>query len=250
MFVASDKCRLLVDVGISLKRADEALKALRIAGKQIDGILLTHCHSDHTSGVMAFVRAYGTEVYAPVSMIDSLYNQAGIILRRKIIPIEETDFFIGDITVSPFAVSHDVPCMGFSFYSDGAKISVATDLGSVGNIVMSKIAGSDIVLIEANHDEQRLKNNPKYPRHLKERILSNSGHLSNTRCGEVITKLYEGGVRQVILGHLSESNNTPELALNTVKEILRNNFIEPDRDIGIAVAVQEKMSAVYEINVG
>ena len=250
IYVASDKCRLLVDIGISLKRVDEALSSLNATGKQIDGILLTHCHSDHISGVVTFVKKYGTEVFAPAGMIRGLQAKMGLTLGRKIIPIEECDFFVGDITVSPFEVSHDVQCLGFSFYSNGAKISVATDLGNVGNIVMSKMAGSDIVLIEANHDEQKLRNNPNYPRYLKERILSNRGHLSNARCGEIVTKLYEGGVKQVILGHLSESNNTPELALSTVKQILKNNFIEPDKDISIAVAVQEKMSAVYEVNVG
>jgi len=250
IYIASNKCCLLVDLGISLARVETALKSLGTTGGRIEGLLLTHCHSDHISGVESFVKKYGVYVFASTQMTDGLYGKLGVTLRRKIVPIEENDFFIGDITVSPFAVSHDVPCLGFSFYSDGAKISVATDLGSVGNIVMSKIADSDIVLIEANHDEQILKSNPKYPYHLKQRILSNCGHLSNTRCGEVITKLYEGGVKQVILGHLSESNNTPELALKTVKEILKNNFIEPDKDISITVAIQEKMSAVYEINVG
>jgi len=244
IYVASDGCKLLVDAGISLKRIEDALRTLGVSGRQIDGILVTHSHGDHIGGVASFVKKYGTTVYCHADTARALYGKTGVTLQRKIVEIYENDFFVKDITVSPFAVSHDVHCLGYSLYNAGGKISIATDLGHICSVVINRIAGSDIVLIEANHCEQVLKNNPKYHIRLKERILSRRGHLSNHCCAAAITQLAKSGVKQVILGHLSENNNTPELALNTVKDILRENLVD---GIRIAVVTQEKMSAVYEI---
>jgi len=137
--------------------------------------------------------------------------------------------------------------MGFGLYHQGAKISVVTDLGHACGIVMQKIAGSDIILIESNHDEDMLIQNPDYSRGLKDRILSSKGHLSNAACAEVVLRLAKTGLRQVLLGHLSDNNNTPELAINTVRQVLIDNSIDPDTDIRLAVALQGRMSAVYEI---
>ena len=248
IYIASDGCRLLIDAGVPLKRIEASLHALGVSGEQIDGVLVTHSHGDHIGGVPAFVRKYGTQVYCHTDTCGTLYAKMGVTLQRKIARIDESDFFVKDITVSPFAVSHDVHCLGYSLYNAGGKISVATDLGHINSMVINRIAGSDIALIEANHDEQVLKNNPRYPDRLKARILSRSGHLSNASCGAAVAELARSGVKQVILGHLSENNNTPELALGTVKDILRGSLAELDNDVRVAVALQERMSAVYEIN--
>ena len=246
-FVSSSACRLLVDVGITVKRVEQSLRALGVSATSIDGILVTHTHSDHIKGVASFASKYGVDVYCHDEVYDKMSKLLGLNAKLRLIPIFERDFFVKDITVSPFWVCHDVDCMGFAMYHRGAKISIATDLGHISASVMRKISGSDIALVEANHDEDKLRVNPEYPRYLKERILSARGHLSNESCGHAIVKLVASGVRQVILGHLSDSNNYPELALSTVQEILLDNGIDPS-GVRITVATQDRMSSVYKID--
>ena len=137
-------------------------------------------------------------------------------------------------------------CLGFSVFSQNAKFSIATDLGCCPENIISCLKKSDIVLLEANHDENLLVNNPKYPVVLKKRILSNKGHLSNIACAEVIARLV-GETSQIVLGHLSEENNSPLLAYNTIKSQLAKKGIVEGKNIFIDVAYQHKMSNIFEI---
>ena len=125
----------------------------------------------------------------------------------------QEDFIVGDIIVSPFQVSHDVPCCGYSFLSEGSKISVVTDLGYMPDYTLDGLVDSDAVLIESNYDSDLLRQNPMYSDYLKSRISGKNGHLSNVDSAECVARLVGAGVRNIILGHLSEQNNSPELAL-------------------------------------
>lgn len=154
---------------------------------------------------------------------------------------------MGDITVTPFKVSHDVPCVGYSFLSGGSRITLATDTGKLSNRAMETLCDSDLVVIESNHDESLVRQNPNYSEFLKARILSECGHLSNNACAECVAQLADSGVKQVVLAHLSRENNYPELAFETCKNrLLRDNIVE-GRDLMLEVALHDRMSSLFEI---
>ena len=163
------------------------------------------------------------------------------------IEFDDNDFFVGDFTISNFSLSHDANyCVGYSIYANGAKMSIATDLGVCPKHIVEKLKGSNLVILEANHDENLLSNNPKYPWTLKKRILSNKGHLSNRASADIISQLV-GGTSQIVLGHLSEENNSPSLAYSQIKTFLAQKGIVEGTNIFIDVATQNKIGNVFEI---
>ena len=245
--IYTDKTHILIDAGLPLLEIETKLNALGIDPKDINGILITHEHVDHIKSVGKLSKKYGISVYAPVEELDCLLSKDKAILPQYQHGFIDKDFYIGDVTISSFKLSHDANCcVGYSIYANGAKFSIATDLGNCPKQVIEKLKGSDVVLLEANHDENLLLNNPKYPVILKKRILSNKGHLSNKACAEVVSQLV-GGTTQIILGHLSEENNSPSLAYNTVKTFLAQKGIIEGKNIYIDVAYQHKMSNIFEI---
>ena len=152
---------------------------------------------------------------------------------------------IGDITVSPIPVSHDVPCYGYSFYSEGSKVTVVTDLGFMPAPVLQNMADSDAVLIESNYDENMLARNPRYPAYLKARISGRRGHLSNDESAECVAFLAGKGVRHIILGHLSEQNNTPRLATDSAESSLIKYNLKGAATV--FAALQNEVSEVVEV---
>lgn len=244
IYIASDTTKILVDIGVSVKRIETSLNMLKTNGK-VDGVLVTHAHSDHISGLPTYINKFDAEVYCHYQARDTISRKG--VNEKRIIEFGEGDFFVGDITVSPFKVSHDVPCVGFSFYNKGKKISIATDLGFIGNGIIKNLEDSDLVLLEANHDENLVKINTNYSSWLKSRILSEKGHLSNFACGEAVVKLARAGVKDIILGHLSKENNYPELAFNTVSKMLEENDYIEGEHIKLEVARFDRMSSLYEI---
>ena len=210
IFIGSERTSLLIDAGVSPRRIRKGLEAI---GESLPrDIVLTHSHSDHYKYVPALVGS-GLRLH---------YSRA---MRRYIDEFDDADGFcgdicIGDITVSPFSVSHDVPCCGYSFYSEGSKVSVVTDLGFMPEKTLDAISDSDAVLLESNYDEAMLIANPNYPGYLKARIAGRRGHLSNAEAAECVAFLAGRGVKNIILGHLSEQNNTPETALRAAGDAL------------------------------
>ncbi len=243
-FVASTTTALLVDVGLSVLRIEKCLATLRQSPDKLS-VLVTHSHHDHISGIQTFCRRHpDTEVYCYQNCYTTLKSK--LLSEVKLIPVTG-DFFVGDITVTPFKVNHDVPCVGYSFLSDGRRITIATDIGKVGAAAMDIMADSDLVVIESNHDEELVRKNPHYSEFLKKRILSESGHLSNCACAECVAGLACRGVKQVVLAHLSRENNYPELAFETCKNrLLRDNIVE-GRDVMLEVALHDRMSSLFEI---
>lgn len=241
IFVASETTKILIDVGIPITRIEKCLKKLDVTPDNFS-LLITHCHHDHIKDVPSYCKKFNSPVYCHY-----LTTPKVKCAKSKVVEFDEGDFFIGDITVSPFRVSHDVPCVGYSLYHKGKKISIATDLGFVGKEVLINLSDSDLVLLECNHDIDML-NNGRYAPWLKKRILSDKGHLSNKACAEASLVLARGGVRQLILGHLSRDNNYPELAYNTVSTYLRQNGVVEGKDMGIEVAGFDRMSCLYNIS--
>ena len=246
--VTTNNTTILIDAGLPLLEIETKLNALGVDIKKLDAILITHEHTDHIKSVGKISKKYGISIYAPFEELDCLLSRCPDILPQYQKGFGNNDFYIGNMTISTFKLSHDANCcVGYSIYADGAKFSIATDLGTCPKNIIEKLKGSDIVLLEANHDENLLLNNPKYPVVLKKRILSSKGHLSNTACAEVIRQLV-GGTTQIVLGHLSEENNSPSLAYNTVKSFLAQKGIIEGKNIFIDVAYQHKISNIFEIN--
>lgn len=244
IYVASGKTKILIDSGIPLSRVG---KSLRVLSESCDDLsmLITHTHSDHISGIPQLCASYGAKVYA--HHLSSEIKDTQQFIGAEIFEFGDSEFSIGDISVTPFKVSHDVPTVGFSLCHQNKKISVLTDLGKIDLNVISALKGSDFVFIESNHDEELLRNNRKYPFFLKRRIFSDTGHLSNGACAQGLTILAQSGIKQFMLGHLSKENNYPELAFKTVCNILNANGIREGIDINIEVAPADRMSGLYVI---
>lgn len=224
-YVETDSTSLLVDVGISCKRLLNKLEELKINPETIEGILVTHEHSDHIKGIKVFANKYKIPVYATEKTWE--YLKSSIILpeQQTRIFVPNYSFNIGNIKVQPFNIPHDAidPC-GFSFFCNNEKVTVATDIGCINEYLLSNMLDSKSILLESNHDVNMLKTGP-YPWQLKQRIIGNYGHLSNDTSAKVIEILAKNGTKNFILGHLSEENNFPELAKETICSHLKVNNI-------------------------
>ncbi|MEG2454265.1 MAG: MBL fold metallo-hydrolase [Clostridia bacterium] len=245
-YIASENTRLLVDAGVGIRRIIEALNTINVKVNDINGVLITHEHSDHISGLGALAER-DIPVYA--------HERAYAAISRRVggIAFESVDFFdagfkIGDILVRPFRIPHDC-CypLGYSFENDGVKISIATDIGHITEGLINNLIGSNILLLEANHDLEMLLKGSYQPA-LKQRIQGANGHLSNDSAAIIIKKLVNCGLKRVILGHLSEENNYPELAFSTVVEALRGDGVIEGRDIFVDVALQNKIGELFIAN--
>lgn len=220
IYVGSDNTHLLVDTGISKKRIEEGLHSLDIKGEELDGILITHEHSDHIQGLGVFSRKYEIPVYATPGTIEGIrsYSGLGRMPEGLLHPIHTDEpFTLGDITVDPFRISHDAnEPSGYRFENDGKAVAVATDLGKYDEYTVEHLTNLDAVLLEANHDIHMLEVGA-YPYYLKQRILGDKGHLSNELSGQLLCDILHDNLKHIILGHLSKENNYARLAYETVK---------------------------------
>lgn len=222
IYLSSGNASVLIDAGLSGIRIERALSAIGVQPQELDAIFITHEHSDHISGAGVMARRYGVPLFATAGTWDYIDRTGtlGKIKReqRRLVQGGVAADFI-DISVKPFAIPHDAnEPVGYSFCTMDAKAVIATDIGFFNPDCRAAVNGADVLLIEANHDVEMLKNG-SYPFYLKKRILSDFGHLSNVSCGAALVET-EKKPRHVYLGHLSEENNRPMLAFETVKDIL------------------------------
>ena len=232
--VAFDDTLLLIDAGRTGKALDEAVRRQGFDMRMVRAILVTHEHIDHIRGVGVLARKYGMEVYASHGTWEAMADKVGEIPARQRCEFDpDADFYIDKVNVLPFSIPNDAAQpTGFSLTCGGKKVSVMTDLGHTTKDLLSWVEGSDVMLLEANHDIQMLRDG-SYPERLKRRILSNKGHLSNDACGMALTDLINCGTRHVYLGHLSEENNVPELAYSTVAHILETIGAKVGSDVDL-----------------
>ena len=246
IFVSSGKTSLLIDAGLPGKSIENALGQIGHAAGEIDGIFVTHEHTDHTKGVGVLSRKYDIPIYANARTWNAIKDSIGKIKEHNIKIFEEA-VSINDMEVNGFSISHDAVCpTGYSISTGQRKACIATDLGFFSQEVKANIEDADIVLLESNHDVEMLKFGP-YPYVLKQRILSNIGHLSNDACGEAIVSIMNHKFKNIILGHLSKTNNYPDLAYQTVANILMENGIEPGKELSIGMAKRDMPSNYTEI---
>lgn len=245
-YIEAGNARLLIDAGLSCKRITELLERVGVDPRTLSAILITHEHIDHVRGVNILSKKYNIPVYANADTWSVLKAPLRDVAAKNVCVFEsDRDFYLAGARILPFSVPHDaVHCVGFTVSAQGHKVGVCTDLGHVDARILSILSGCDLLLFEANHDVDMLMAG-SYPYLLKKRILSGNGHMNNDDCGRALVKLHETGVKNVILGHLSQENNYPALAMIAVRSVLEEAGIA--NDMQIAVAAREEPTGVFEI---
>ena len=241
--IQTDTTNILVDCGVSLKKITESLNKFNLNIESLDGILITHEHSDHTMALKTITKKFNTPIYANKETAHSIPN---IVLDNfNYFNIDE-DFRIGNLCIHPFSIPHDAanPC-GFSIYNNRKKITIATDIGHIDEYVLENLKYSNLLLLESNYEPEML-NCSNYPFLLKRSINGPNGHLSNITAGKTISYLSKYNLETVFLGHLSKENNLPELAYQTVISELHNNNVDIHK-IDIEVAKRTENSRLVEI---
>lgn len=220
IYVGSDTTHLLVDVGISGKRTEAGLKELDLSMQDIDGIFITHEHTDHIAGLGVLERKYGIPIYATKGTISAIKNTnaLGEIPDELFCPISADEkIVIKDLVCNPMRISHDAAePVAYRIQHGKKRVGIITDLGNYNDYTVESLKGMDALLLEANHDVNMLQVGP-YPYYLKQRILGDRGHLSNERAGQLLCSLLHDKLQSVMLGHLSKENNLPELAYEAVR---------------------------------
>lgn len=212
-YIKSGNSAVLIDAGISYKAMCERVAAAGGDIERIAGVAVTHTHGDHINGIKTLLSKTKAPLFATQPTVETLKAKGMIPAGTKIILCEEGDAEFGDIYIKSFKTSHDAEgSCGFRVDTKEGSCAVCTDLGVVTDTVRRAIAGCDVLLFEFNHDIDLLRRGP-YPPHLKIRILSDLGHLSNTSAAAEIPFILASGTKQIILGHLSRQNNTPDIAL-------------------------------------
>jgi len=240
--IQSENINILIDVGVSGKKIIDALASINVSIENISAILITHEHIDHTQSIATLSKKYNIPVYANKNTWQAMGDKMLKISKENICYFNtNTSFVLNDLTILPFDIPHDAaePC-GFSISDGESKISIATDIGHMTTSILENIKNSNFLLLEANYEPDVLKCS-SYPFHLKERIASPIGHLSNIEAGQTINYLSNYGVKNIMLGHLSNENNFPELAYKSVLEQIES------KDLNLSVANRFNPSPIFDI---
>ena len=222
------------------------LKALGLAVSDCDGILVTHEHSDHVKGLSTFLKKNTLPVYGAAATLDFLDSNGIVPASCELHELEGREEDVGAFGVQSFPTSHDVPCVGYRIHTpDGKTMTIATDLGMLTPPVHEALSGCDLVALESNYDLHMLRSGP-YPYYLRSRIESARGHLSNDECSAKLLELIQEGCKRFALCHLSQENNTPALALQTVFNTLGAAGVVPDKDCIVQAQRRNEVSPALE----
>ena len=245
-YVEVDGCGLLIDAGAGIRRTEALLNSVESSLSKVKGIFITHEHSDHISGLKTITKKYRIPILANRSTLDEI---------SFLLPEVDSDLFCvlptggnaksGAFSVTSFPCMHDsVECAGYVIDTGLCKVGISTDLGQITDDVTNALNGCKVLVFEANHDIDMLRNGP-YPYSLKQRISGPNGHLSNQQAGEALTEFVQKGTEQVFLAHLSKDNNTESLCRCTVEHALRRSGIEAEKDVRVRVAPRSDRSEVF-----
>lgn len=241
-FVGFKESKILIDVGISEKQLSEKLSEINEKISDIQGVCITHEHVDHVRAIKTLAKKYDMVFYVHKKLAESsLFNDVQF-KEGKLFKFENNPFSIGNLEVVPFEISHDaINPVGFTVkvFGSNAKVGFVTDLGVVSESIKRELAGSKMVFIESNYDEQMLAGG-SYPKIIKDRIAGNFGHLSNAQSLNLAKYLFENGTKCFILSHISENNNTYELAYLNYVNYFENIGVVLDKDVFVRLSFQNK----------
>lgn len=235
--VLCDETKFIIDMGISYLTLKRSLEENSLSFDQFTGILITHNHKDHINGLASLIKKTNLPVFMPPEMYDGI---------KEIVPKERCEFIddifkVNAVTIELIHTSHDAPCsLGFIITEQEKSLVYITDTGYINRKYLNKMINKDLYLIESNHDEVMLMDGP-YPRFLKERVISDKGHLSNTTTSKYLQKIVGNRTKYIILAHISEKNNTEELAYECTKSALNDPKIE------VLIAKQYEESPLIEV---
>ena len=250
IYIGDKKNHILIDAGISRKRIVEGLSTIGVAPEMLDAIFVTHEHSDHISGIPMMVKMFDVPVFATGGTLDELCrkDRQGVLNKSKLYQLyADEPVAVGAFHITPFAISHDAADpVCYTVECGGKKFGMATDLGEYDGYIVEHLVGSDMLLLEANHDISMLEAG-KYPYSLKCRILGERGHLSNEDSGKLLCQLIHGKLRHVFLAHLSKENNYPQLAYEAVKCQLWEEMGMTELPFSMEVASRERPSGLVAI---
>ena len=251
IYIGSDHTHLLVDAGISNRRIEQGLNEIGIKGSELDGVLITHEHSDHVKGLGVLARKYGVPVYSTRETLEEIKGMKSLgdypeELLRPV--VHDVDFRIGDLDIKPFKISHDAANPVAYRVQEGRKsVAVATDMGNYSQYTIDHLQELDAILLESNHDIKMLEAGP-YPYYLKKRILGDYGHLSNDNAGRLLSCILHDNLKHIFLGHLSKENNYEALAFETVAcEVTTGDNPYHSGDFHLAVAKRSEVSPLIEV---
>ncbi len=248
--VATDQCRILVDAGFSARQIARRLSAIGVAPEELDGILLTHEHADHVAGLEIFSRRFGVPIYSNPLTAETLRHGFLAEFNRWHLFQTGATFVIKDIEIQSFYVPHDaVDPTAFVFTSGSGSIGFLTDLGYAPKLAIDRLRSVHTLVIETNHDERMLQNDPKRPWSVKQRILSRHGHLSNNAAAQLAATIAGDRLERLVLGHLSRDCNRPELVLEAMSRAgldVLELFCAEQRSVSPYFAIKQSSSMVRE----
>lgn len=235
--VICNETKLIIDMGISFLTLKKCLEENSLSFNDFSGILVTHCHKDHTKGLATLLNKTTLEVYIPEQMYESLKEYVQYPKCKFI----DDEFNINDVEIELIHTSHDAPySVGYIIKQADRSLVYVTDTGYINRKFLAKMVNKDLYMIESNHDEVMLMEGP-YPRFLKERVISDKGHLSNKTTANYLSKIIGENTKNIILAHLSETNNTKEKALEAIREAnLR-------KEINVLIADQYEAGPLIEV---
>lgn len=244
-YIGDGDYHILIDAGISRKRIVDGLKSIDVEPEQLNAVFVTHEHSDHIQGIPMMAKYFQIPIYATGGTLDGIRRKdsRGLVRMEQLFQIyADRSVKLGGLTVTPFATSHDAAeSVGYTVEASTDKVGIATDLGVFDDYTVSHLENSKVLLLEANHDISMLESG-SYPYHLKRRILSETGHLSNEDSGSLLCRLLHSQLKHIFLAHLSKENNYPELAYETVKCRLWEELGMQSLPFGMSVAKRDEPS--------
>lgn len=243
IYIEGGGARVLVDAGMCGRELAARLEAVGAQANDLDAILVTHNHRDHISGVGVMARRYNIPVYSAYKTIRASEKIWGKVEDMR--EIEAGNLFsVKGLEFYPFSTPHDsAHSVGFIFKAEEKKGGIATDLGFVTRLVRESLKNCNILVLESNHDEDMLIDGP-YPWHLKQRIKGREGHLSNRDCADLLDDIYHDGLQKIILAHLSEENNRPELAYDSILKKMGERF---HPEVAVSIARQDRVGEMVAV---
>lgn len=247
-YIGYKDTNILIDAGLSGKRITKGLDEIDIDANKLNGIFVTHEHSDHIKGIGVLSRKYDLPIFVNYKTWNAIKEKIGKVKEENIKIFEnDKEYAIGDMGIKPFSITHDaVDPVGFKM-TDGKKaISVATDIGHVSDNIKENLLGSKLIVLESNYDKEMLLMG-SYTYALKKRVMSDIGHLSNEAAAKFAVELIKNGAENLLLAHLSRENNFPALAFETSNHILTENGMKIGKDANLEILMRDDRSKLYNL---